>query len=318
MSDGRIHGVHVWIGPTDAEPPERPIPGPLKWDLTAGDGHRHGRVADQRRDGPAARNAPTAGRSPRTCPAASLNRDEAKVLSLAIDAAPDRTYCTTWDFTDKQGSFRRVGFVARTAMETARGRHRPPDRPGDEPGEASSTRPPLAHRPPGPADPQRAVPARGAPGARRPEHLDSAEVARRPVPVLRLARTSVAVPPRRPVAARADDRGIRRPAPTSRVLRLPGDRRRLGADARHGQPGGARRRHLRRSDQRCDCRPTPNSPTRPGRVGATSYLSHRPGPRPQAARARRSGPPAATATAITDVELPRPRSRCSVAPHGVG
>src|SRR5919206_3555903 len=36
MSDGLIHGVHVWIGPPDVEPPERPIPGPLKWDLTRG------------------------------------------------------------------------------------------------------------------------------------------------------------------------------------------------------------------------------------------------------------------------------------------
>ena len=36
MSDGVIHGVHLWIGPPDAEPPERPIPGPLKWDLTSG------------------------------------------------------------------------------------------------------------------------------------------------------------------------------------------------------------------------------------------------------------------------------------------
>ncbi|BCI84932.1 hypothetical protein NIIDMKKI_01380 [Mycobacterium kansasii] len=36
MSDGRVHGVQVWIGPAGAEPPERPIPGPLKWDLTLG------------------------------------------------------------------------------------------------------------------------------------------------------------------------------------------------------------------------------------------------------------------------------------------
>src|ERR1700756_4818286 len=36
MSDGRVHGVHVWTGPADAEPAERPIPGPLKWDLTIG------------------------------------------------------------------------------------------------------------------------------------------------------------------------------------------------------------------------------------------------------------------------------------------
>ena len=36
MSDGHIHGVHVWTGPADVEPPERPTPGPLKWDLTLG------------------------------------------------------------------------------------------------------------------------------------------------------------------------------------------------------------------------------------------------------------------------------------------
>ena len=36
MSDGRMHGVHVWTGPADVDPPERPVPGPLKWDLTLG------------------------------------------------------------------------------------------------------------------------------------------------------------------------------------------------------------------------------------------------------------------------------------------
>ena len=36
MTDGRIHGVHVWIGPLDEEPPDRVLPGPLKWDLTSG------------------------------------------------------------------------------------------------------------------------------------------------------------------------------------------------------------------------------------------------------------------------------------------
>jgi hypothetical protein len=36
-------------------------------------------------------------------PSRVLNRDEATVLALAIDAAPDRTYCTTWEYTDDQG-----------------------------------------------------------------------------------------------------------------------------------------------------------------------------------------------------------------------
>src|SRR5260370_11946230 len=34
MSDGRVHGVHIWSGPVAVDPPERPIPGPLKWDMT--------------------------------------------------------------------------------------------------------------------------------------------------------------------------------------------------------------------------------------------------------------------------------------------
>ena len=36
MSDGRIHGVQVWIGPPNVDPPERPLPGPLKWDPATG------------------------------------------------------------------------------------------------------------------------------------------------------------------------------------------------------------------------------------------------------------------------------------------
>src|SRR5512139_1801928 len=36
MTDGRIHGVHIWSGPSDMEPPERPVPGPLVWDLDTG------------------------------------------------------------------------------------------------------------------------------------------------------------------------------------------------------------------------------------------------------------------------------------------
>ena len=36
MSDGRIHGVQIWLGTPDEEPPPRPVVGPLIWDLTRG------------------------------------------------------------------------------------------------------------------------------------------------------------------------------------------------------------------------------------------------------------------------------------------
>lgn len=118
MSDGKVHGVHVWIGPADAEPPERPIPGPLKWDMTTG--VATDTVESLTNSGMDPNEERTHGRAfAEDLPSRDLNRDEARVLALAIDPAPDLAYCTSWDFTDKQGNFRRVGFVARTAMEIA-------------------------------------------------------------------------------------------------------------------------------------------------------------------------------------------------------
>jgi hypothetical protein len=116
MSDGRMHGVHVWIGPANAQPPERPIPGPLKWDMTLG--IATDTVESLVNAGMDPTQEPTHGRAfAEDLPARSFNRDEAKVLALAIDAAPGRTYCTTWTFTDSDGAAIRAGFVARTATE---------------------------------------------------------------------------------------------------------------------------------------------------------------------------------------------------------
>jgi hypothetical protein len=116
MSDGRVHGVHVWTGPADAEPAERPIPGPLKWDLTIG-------VATDTRESLA-----NSGKNPdvevtfgrafaEDLPSRELNPNESKVLAMAIKAKPDQTLCSTWDLTDWQENPIRIGFVARTALE---------------------------------------------------------------------------------------------------------------------------------------------------------------------------------------------------------
>ncbi|MGF2944952.1 PAS domain-containing protein [Mycobacterium sp. Lab-001] len=116
MSDGRVHGVHVWIGPPDEDPPERPIPGPLKWDLTLG-------VATDTQEsltnsGKNPEIGVTLGRAfTEDLPSRELNPNEAKVLALAVEAGPDQTFCSTWDFTDWQGMPIRIGFVARTALE---------------------------------------------------------------------------------------------------------------------------------------------------------------------------------------------------------
>jgi hypothetical protein len=120
MSDGRIHGVHVWIGPPDLDPPERLIPGPLKWDLTSGIAtDTTESLINSGRD-PAVEA--THGRAfAEDRPTRTLNPTEAKVLSVAIKPEPGRTFCTTWDIADHEGNPITVGFVARVMLESADG-----------------------------------------------------------------------------------------------------------------------------------------------------------------------------------------------------
>ncbi|OBK20970.1 hypothetical protein A5634_11410 [Mycobacterium asiaticum] len=116
MSDGRMHGVHVWSGPIDEEPPERPTPGPLKWDLTCG-------VATDTPE-----SLTNSGKNPEVevtygrafaedLPSRELNPNETKVLAMAVRAESGQTLCSTWDLTDWQGNQIRIGFVARSALE---------------------------------------------------------------------------------------------------------------------------------------------------------------------------------------------------------
>ncbi|CAJ1504889.1 DUF5628 domain-containing protein [[Mycobacterium] kokjensenii] len=120
MSDGRVHGVHVWTGPADIEPPERPIPGPLKWDLTLG-------VATDSREslinsGKDPEVEATHGRAfAEELPTREFSPNENKVLALAIRAEPGQTICSSWDVTDFNGAVVRVGFVVRTARESVPG-----------------------------------------------------------------------------------------------------------------------------------------------------------------------------------------------------
>ncbi|WP_319454780.1 MULTISPECIES: PAS domain-containing protein [unclassified Mycobacterium] len=116
MTDGRIHGVHVWIGPPDTEPPDRVIPGPLKWDLT------HGIATDTPESlfniGRDPSAEATHGRAfAEDLPTRALNPSEAQVLSVAIKPEPGRSFCSTWDIVDYQDKPITVGFVARVLLE---------------------------------------------------------------------------------------------------------------------------------------------------------------------------------------------------------
>jgi hypothetical protein len=116
MSDGRIHGVHVWSGPSGEEPPERPVPGPLKWDMTLG-------VATDTPESLAntGRNVELEDAEERAfaeCwPAGDLKPNEGRALAAAVRSEPGHTVCDTWDGRDWQGNHIRVSFVARNGLE---------------------------------------------------------------------------------------------------------------------------------------------------------------------------------------------------------
>jgi Family of unknown function (DUF5628)/Domain of unknown function (DUF5593) len=116
MSDGRIHGVHVWSGPAGDDPPERPVPGPLKWDMTLG-------VATDTAESLTnmGRNVELEDPEERAfaeCwPSGDLKPNEGRALAAAVRFEPGHTVCDTWDGTDWQGNHIRVSFVARNGLE---------------------------------------------------------------------------------------------------------------------------------------------------------------------------------------------------------
>ncbi|MGV0644789.1 PAS domain-containing protein [Mycolicibacterium sp. XJ879] len=117
MTDGRIHGVQVWAGPPDMEPPERPVVGPLVWDLASG--LATGTTESLTNSGWDPEVEPTQGRTfADDLPKRDLNPSEAKVLSMVIGREPGTTFCSTWDITDYRGEPITVGFVVRAVLET--------------------------------------------------------------------------------------------------------------------------------------------------------------------------------------------------------
>jgi hypothetical protein len=117
MTDGRVHGVHVWVGPPDLEPPQRIIPGPLKWDLT--NGIATDTTESLFNSGLDPTVEATHGRAfAEDLPTRDLNPSEAEVLSVAIKPEPGRTFCSTWDIRDHAGNPITVGFTARVMVES--------------------------------------------------------------------------------------------------------------------------------------------------------------------------------------------------------
>ena len=117
MSDGRVHGVHLWTGPAAAALPERPVPGPLMWDLTTGFATATPESLSNSGMDPA--SEPMHGRTfADDLPRKELVPAEATVLARAIDCEPGDRICSMWDVTDRHGDLISVGWVARAGVET--------------------------------------------------------------------------------------------------------------------------------------------------------------------------------------------------------
>ena len=116
MPDGRVHGVHVWSGPADAEPPARPTPGALTWDFTLG-------VATDTKEsllnnGKNPDVEATQGRAfAENWPPRVLRPNEGKVLARVVKPQPGQTLCIAWDASDWEDNPITVGFVARHCLE---------------------------------------------------------------------------------------------------------------------------------------------------------------------------------------------------------
>ncbi|MGE2732590.1 PAS domain-containing protein [Mycolicibacterium vaccae] len=120
MSDGVIHGVHIWLGSVDVEPPPRPLVGPLIWDLT--DGTATDTTESLRVGGWDPNREALQGRAfVDDLPRRDLNPYEAKVLGVMIKPEPGVTICSTWDVNDYQGQPITVGFVSRTLLDVTDG-----------------------------------------------------------------------------------------------------------------------------------------------------------------------------------------------------
>lgn len=116
MTDGRMHGVHVWCGPADVEPVERPTPGVYKADLAVGESSVTTEFLENIGKDPAEEKL--TGRSlAEDIPIRTVNDGEARALSWTIDPVPGRTFAANWGWTDPTGQFRRVGFCFRTVLE---------------------------------------------------------------------------------------------------------------------------------------------------------------------------------------------------------
>jgi hypothetical protein len=118
MTDGCLHGVQVWTGHADQEPPPRPTPGPAVWDVTTGVSIATPQSMVNKGMDPDAE--PIHGRTVADeLPRRGLNRGETQILAAAINCKPGDAISGCWEGCDREGKPVPYGFVARATLEPA-------------------------------------------------------------------------------------------------------------------------------------------------------------------------------------------------------
>lgn len=119
MTDGRVHGVHLWTAPPSTQQPRRPTIGAVSWNLTTG-------VASDTRE--ALMNSgmgPAEHLDGRTfaddLSMSDIHPQESEALALAVRCTPGQTLAGTWNVTARHdGTPIRVSFASRATLESHR------------------------------------------------------------------------------------------------------------------------------------------------------------------------------------------------------
>ena len=119
MTDGRVHGVHVWTGPPSTRRPPRPTIGAVVWDLTSGVATdtrealvNSGIGPDEHLDDRAFAEDLSIG---------DIHPEESAALALTMRCKPGETLAGTWNVTARHdGAPIRVSFISRALLESDR------------------------------------------------------------------------------------------------------------------------------------------------------------------------------------------------------
>lgn len=116
MSDGRVHGVQLWIGPANAEPAERPLVGTVRWNLSTGVASSSSQAVAVRGGDPDAE--PLQIRSfADDLPIGPLTEGEIKLIAMVLRRTPGEAVGGTLEVHGADGEPVTETFAARMVLE---------------------------------------------------------------------------------------------------------------------------------------------------------------------------------------------------------